>query len=450
MAVLFPPHWATSPSSSAATSHQVCVYLTLVNALVNTLINILTFLAFFHPLFILRNGTSHISDLLPFDGRLYVSLRPATGSRQDRRARGATNRFEPYKLPSSPGAQGNAGKSDGRRRQPREDNDRPSNLKVKRRKSAPAGGRYFACPFYKFNPILHRHCVTHHQLGSPSYVVQHIRRDHHMQPIHCPTCGETFGTRTDCNNHTNERRCSPQPFSHEGITEDQRNRLIDSTDRRRRLLDDNARWFDIWDELFPLAQRPDSAYVDGEEQELLDVFRRAVRIARELGLVDFFGHDYFGGLDTFPKWDIIRGIQWPSSSDLSFLSSDNRFPQNASAPPPSFSWGLRIPSPSDMLPQPGSPPAMNSWLGDTDCEQPFETPSLLGDGTSHMSSSQPLLSIRLETKTHMSDDSARLEPRLQQSEDPPMPEMQILDHDPNPDLNFWDAGKEIYHPPSGP
>ncbi|KAF6805473.1 hypothetical protein CSOJ01_09472 [Colletotrichum sojae] len=121
----------------------------------------------------------------------------------------------------------------------------------------------FACHFYKRFPLKHLRCLFHHQ-KAPRYVKTHLDRCHRL-PIHCPVCWETFDTQGECDDHDPDkcvsRRCCPFTGT-DGITKDQAERLENLSPG-----DGAAKWYEMWNVLFPDAPEPDSPYIDSDDTE---------------------------------------------------------------------------------------------------------------------------------------------------------------------------------------
>ncbi|KAF5234724.1 hypothetical protein FANTH_12076 [Fusarium anthophilum] len=121
-----------------------------------------------------------------------------------------------------------------------------------------------ACPFYKHDPIQYRRCHSH-VLKRNSYVKQHLFRCH-MQPIHCDICLSTWPTIEELREHRRAQVCERREYiAPDGITPEQERKL------RSRLGGPNKsesdQWFDIYSIIFPDAERPKSAYLNGELSE---------------------------------------------------------------------------------------------------------------------------------------------------------------------------------------
>ncbi|KAF6820651.1 hypothetical protein CMUS01_11522 [Colletotrichum musicola] len=121
----------------------------------------------------------------------------------------------------------------------------------------------FACHFYKRFPLKHLRCLFHHQ-KAPRYVKTHLDRCHRL-PIHCPVCWETFDSQDECDDHDPDNCVSrgPSPFTDaDGITKDQAERLENLSPG-----DGAAKWYEMWNVLFPDDPEPDSPYIDSDDTE---------------------------------------------------------------------------------------------------------------------------------------------------------------------------------------
>lgn len=123
----------------------------------------------------------------------------------------------------------------------------------------------FACPFYKHDPIAHRSCIFRHTSTKTNYVKQHLRR-HHLQPRHCPICGEKFGAESEKNDHIRSSTCEQQEFQHAGLTESQREQI----EQIPRSEQPEERWYKMWDIIFPGEPRPASPYIRDPWIEVVD------------------------------------------------------------------------------------------------------------------------------------------------------------------------------------
>ncbi|KAK0645726.1 hypothetical protein B0T16DRAFT_411813 [Cercophora newfieldiana] len=92
----------------------------------------------------------------------------------------------------------------------------------RKRARTSTNGSIWACPFYKWDPVQYLACRDH-TLSRIGDVAQHINR-RHLQPTHCPTCGDIFeGNDGDSKQkeHVRQRACVEREFWHAGATPDQ-------------------------------------------------------------------------------------------------------------------------------------------------------------------------------------------------------------------------------------
>ena len=136
-----------------------------------------------------------------------------------------------------------------------------------------AAGRQLACPYYRLDPIRHRDCLLH-KLGSTSFTVQHLRRNH-SQPIHCVKCGQIFEKPHERDEHyCYSVNCEPRDFVFEGVSELQFQELHNTP----RNLNESDRWFRIWAILFPGMPCHVSPYILSREDEFLTLVAHAIQI----------------------------------------------------------------------------------------------------------------------------------------------------------------------------
>ncbi|WYZ40800.1 hypothetical protein EsH8_IV_001141 [Colletotrichum jinshuiense] len=173
-------------------------------------------------------------------------------------------------------------------------------------KETKLGGQNFACHFYKRWPIRHMVCL-HHSQQAPRYVKTHLLRSH-RQPIHCPTCYESFEARVTYNAHIIARGCDqnpgPCPFA-DAMSEDQERALGDLP-----VGDSIAKWYAMWDILFPGVPRPNSPFVNTDDIEgilLADV--RDDRRSRFSQGIDRLLHS-----GTFDRQSVLRVFEETFSS----------------------------------------------------------------------------------------------------------------------------------------
>ncbi|KAI0428513.1 hypothetical protein F5Y09DRAFT_312864 [Xylaria sp. FL1042] len=120
----------------------------------------------------------------------------------------------------------------------------------------------FACQFYRHDEGDHQNCLNS-TLRRISDVRQHIKR-RHTQPSYCPRCGVTFHNDTAYNQrdaHLSSCRSNINPPAPPGMTPEQC-RDMGNAATRRRGVNDEQRWYEIWDIMFPGQARPQSPYID--------------------------------------------------------------------------------------------------------------------------------------------------------------------------------------------
>ncbi|KAF4500740.1 hypothetical protein FAGAP_3022 [Fusarium agapanthi] len=145
-----------------------------------------------------------------------------------------------------------------------DENEHQQVSRVKKPKRQEDSHLRLACPFYKHDPIQYRRCHSH-VLKRNSYVKQHLFRCH-MQPIHCDICLSTWPNVEELREHRRAQVCERREYvAPDGITPEQERKL------RSRLGGPNKsesdQWFDIYSIIFPHAERPQSAYLNGELSE---------------------------------------------------------------------------------------------------------------------------------------------------------------------------------------
>jgi hypothetical protein len=118
--------------------------------------------------------------------------------------------------------------------------------------------RFFACPFYKWNPEAHPKCGNK-VLRTISRLKHHIWRAHDMG-IHCYSCFEQFRDEQEVATHMRARACQTRREPpRDAITSEQRARIKKRVDPRK---SKSQLWFDIFRILFPQDPLPPSPYLD--------------------------------------------------------------------------------------------------------------------------------------------------------------------------------------------
>ncbi|KAK1760220.1 hypothetical protein QBC47DRAFT_355423 [Echria macrotheca] len=144
--------------------------------------------------------------------------------------------------------------------------------------------RAFACPFVKRDPFNHQKCLGL-KLGKLSYVKQHLLRCHCAETS-CPRCGKRFpgeNSTTEYNKHLNQEQiCDRRSFSLKGkMPSDVRDKVIDEKSRKHdengRKLEDEERWYRVYQMLFRGAERPQSPYAETPAVEAVQAFSISMR-----------------------------------------------------------------------------------------------------------------------------------------------------------------------------
>ncbi|KAF4988252.1 hypothetical protein FGRMN_9876 [Fusarium graminum] len=152
-------------------------------------------------------------------------------------------------------------------------NDHHSPAKSKRLKKQEESRLRLACPFYKYDPVRYRQCHSK-VLKRNSYVKQHLFRSH-MQPIYCIRCMSTWPSDEKLREHLRTQRCEVREYiAPEGITPDQKQKLQSRLGGQNK--SESDQWFELYAILFPGAQKPKSAYLDGELSEDVESLREFI------------------------------------------------------------------------------------------------------------------------------------------------------------------------------
>ncbi|KAK9775000.1 putative C2H2-type domain-containing protein [Seiridium cardinale] len=127
-----------------------------------------------------------------------------------------------------------------------------------------------ACPFYKRFPGKHHDC-SRYVLKRGKDVKQHLKRLHTTPALYCARCYQTFHNTKDRDEHARDAKC---PVLHdpqfEGVTEDQRKKLDQSTKRSKSL---EEQWHIIWDVIFPGVEHPKSPFMGNPQTEAVSLLR---------------------------------------------------------------------------------------------------------------------------------------------------------------------------------
>lgn len=218
---------------------------------------------------------------------------------------------------------------------------------------------YFACPFWKLDPVKYRTCVGK-DLRDCSRVKQHLSRRHTPQ-FYCQRCFGIFKEELALEQHVEEDSCSRSPGGRvDGISRAQQLQLS----RKPKLgLTEAGKWYRIWDIVLPQQPRPASPYIDNQLFEHCERFRQYSKtfgpeiLAREVQFSDIsalaatnealttqlIGWVCARGLDLI--WDEwVKAQQSPSSSQLpptpAFTQDNGSTGAASSTTPSSFSIGV--------------------------------------------------------------------------------------------------------------
>ncbi|CAG9945743.1 unnamed protein product [Clonostachys rosea f. rosea IK726] len=134
---------------------------------------------------------------------------------------------------------------------------------------------YWACPFYKFDPIRHWSCYRKYNLKRLADVKSHIMRAHVMSELYCPNCFREFDDTQEWRQH-----CSlpvfacPQVQGPEPLFQEDFHALGDVLATAQGLSEAD-KWYLLFDHIFPAAvsRRPASPFVSLSFDEPLGVMR---------------------------------------------------------------------------------------------------------------------------------------------------------------------------------
>ncbi|KAF4986252.1 hypothetical protein FDECE_16045 [Fusarium decemcellulare] len=117
-----------------------------------------------------------------------------------------------------------------------------------------------ACPFYQFDPVRYHRCYNY-ALDHNRIVIQHLFRSH-TQPKHCELCLERFPDYDSLRDHRQDLQCEKREYiAPDGITPQQKRKLQSRSSKIGEKAEDDE-WFEIYEIVFPGAQKPTSAYID--------------------------------------------------------------------------------------------------------------------------------------------------------------------------------------------
>ncbi|RYP74224.1 hypothetical protein DL771_003157 [Monosporascus sp. 5C6A] len=135
----------------------------------------------------------------------------------------------------------------------------------------------FICPFQKY--VGHTFYCGHFKRISD--LRQHIRRVH-VQPLHCPRCGEIFKGDPDRNVHIRQRECERVRFPpYPGITWEQWGKIHEAASLKQTKRDEVQRWNEMRQILFPGMPPTSEIYVEMVGTESFMLIRHFVALYRQ-------------------------------------------------------------------------------------------------------------------------------------------------------------------------
>lgn len=160
--------------------------------------------------------------------------------------------------------------SSSKRNTDQSDDDGPHKPPPKKRKqNEDFQQKLFACPFWKLDPIKYRGCFSMTLRGIPR-VKQHLTRKH-TPTFYCQVCFVIFPDGKTLDRHVLRKCCTRDDFAPlEGISHEQQREL---SRKSNPTLPEAAKWFTIWDIVFPRRQHPSSPYIDGRLSEDCSMFQ---------------------------------------------------------------------------------------------------------------------------------------------------------------------------------
>ncbi|CAI4214676.1 unnamed protein product [Parascedosporium putredinis] len=198
-----------------------------------------------------------------------------------------------------------------------------------------------ACPFYKWNPARYRGC-RRILLTKISYVKQHILRSHRMPP-HCQICNTLYQTDEQLRTHIYQLRSRVN----------QKNSL-------------EAQWYEVFDIIFPNAQRPASVHLDPELSQDLDEFVSYLTtngpniILEQIKFSDLLPRDNPQDINIdILRMNLSSGFQeiydrWYKNRATEEGSLPSSLPRPALSAPPEAHMLRPSPHPHPPIPGPGS------------------------------------------------------------------------------------------------
>ncbi|CAH0046124.1 unnamed protein product [Clonostachys solani] len=134
---------------------------------------------------------------------------------------------------------------------------------------------YWACPFYKFDPIRHWRCYRKYNLKRLADVKSHVMRVHLMSELYCPNCFQEFVDTQEWRQHCSHPVFAcPQVQGPEPLFREDFDALGDVLASAQGLSEAD-KWYLMFDHIFPAAvwHRPASPFVSLSFDEPLGVMR---------------------------------------------------------------------------------------------------------------------------------------------------------------------------------
>ncbi|KAK7212176.1 hypothetical protein V2G26_019354 [Clonostachys chloroleuca] len=134
---------------------------------------------------------------------------------------------------------------------------------------------YWACPFYKFDPIRHWRCYRKYNLKRLADVKSHVMRVHLISELYCPNCFREFEDTQEWRQHCSHPVFAcPQAQGPEALFPEDFDALGDVLVTAQGLSEAD-KWYLMFDHIFPAAdwRRPASPFVSLSFDEPLGIMR---------------------------------------------------------------------------------------------------------------------------------------------------------------------------------
>lgn len=235
--------------------------------------------------------------------------------------------------------------------------------------------RRLACPYQKRDPIRHRDCLklTLHRIKD---VKQHLRRRHRQPEFYCSRCYDIFDNSQQRDEHTRRANCPTRPMPNfEGISEEQIKELIKSSGRSA---DDQQKWFQVWEVVFPGQPKPQSAFLDNYLEEMVSLFQ-GVWSSRQSDILKSVSRK--DGIDSTSYGPIVNEIMETIFDLLKTETADSLSPNYSSVQGPSQGCSSPLVEPASgksiVKTTPRQPPGSDATLApgfDASFELEYEPP----------------------------------------------------------------------------